>query len=135
MGAFSEPLTLNFDDGWDDCRTAHVEDAHRGGPVMTQGAGHLQPRPLEPTRMLSQPPRCCLRVPLVYCAGVEQERAAHRLDLGPMGVAEHDGVHINKPPSQVTRQAGMWAVAAKAQGPEQRLRLLDQPAAIAVDDD
>ena len=55
--------------------------------------------------------------------------------MWPVGVAEDDRVGVREPTPQVARQPAMRPVPAEAQRPEERVRLLEPAAAIAMHDD
>src|SRR4029077_10011753 len=97
--------------------------------------GDLEPAPLEPSWFLSEPLGGRARVPLMHPARVEQERPCCDLDVRSMGMAETDRVGARKATQQRMRKARVGIHEAEAQRPQQRLRLLDPPAAIAMHHD
>src|SRR5216683_7652266 len=127
--------TLKLDDPWNYRVPAHLQDPHRRRRIHPHMPRDLEPAPLEPTWIPFQPLPRRPWVPLVDCTGVEHQDSVQSLDVRPVRVAENDRVRAFDAPSQRSRQAGVRAIGAQAQRPEQSLRLLQPAAAVAVDDD
>src|SRR6266704_1555579 len=111
----------------------HLENADRWRRVFTNVTRHLQPAPFEPPRVLRQAQHGCCRVPLVHSPRIEQQRPFDRLDVRPVNMPEDDHVASVEAAPKRMWKALVGLVGAKAQGPHQRLGLLDPARPVAVD--
>ena len=76
-----------------------------GAVKALQVSSHLQPAPLEPTRVLGEAAIRRGGVPLVHTAGIEEQSAFDRLGPSAVGVAVNDHVGVWEPSLQRPRQA------------------------------